>query len=64
MDFWNVAEVLAWIISAALIAWMLADAARVGRDFREDVLLSSREGELELFTEKASHGDEGGPRHG
>jgi len=31
---------------------MLLDAVRVSRDFSEDVLLSSREGEIELSPEE------------
>lgn len=52
MDFWNVLEYAAWITSFGLIAWMLVDAARVNRNYSEDLLTSSREGELEVISEK------------
>ena len=47
MGVWNLLEYAAWAASAVLLLWMILDAARVGRDYAEDVLLSSREGEIE-----------------
>lgn len=58
MPIWNLLEYAAWAASAALLLWMVLDAARVGREFDEDVLLSSREGEIEAVTEMAAHGEE------
>jgi hypothetical protein len=52
MGIWTLLEYAAWAASAALLLWMVLDAARVGRDYDEDVLLSSREGEIELSTEE------------
>jgi hypothetical protein len=49
---WTALEWAAWIVSGALIAWMVFDAYVVGRDYGEDVLLSSREGVDELFAER------------
>jgi hypothetical protein len=49
---WDALEWVAWIASAAIFLWMLFDAWRVGRDFSEAVLLSSREGVDELVSEK------------
>jgi hypothetical protein len=49
MGFWDIAQWAAWIISALLFLWMLVDAYRVGRDYDEAVLLSSREGVDDLF---------------
>ena len=46
-------EYAAWAIAALLLLWMVMDAARVNREFDEDVLLSSREGIDELL----EHGD-------
>lgn len=57
MAIWNVLELAAWAASAALLLWMLVDAARVGRAFDEDLLLSSREGELEALAETAPPGE-------
>lgn len=50
---WVMLEYAAWAVSAVLLLWMLADAARVNREFDEDTLLSSREGVDELL----EHGD-------
>ena len=55
MDMWNVFEYSAWLIAGALLLWMLVDAARVGREFSEDVLLSSEEGHDELLRDE-QHG--------
>lgn len=49
MDIWNVLEYSAWMIAGALLLWMLVDAIRVGREFSEDVLLSSEEGHDEFL---------------
>lgn len=45
MNWWKLAEEAAWLMSAALLAWMLWDARKVAREYGEDLLLSSREGE-------------------
>lgn len=45
---WILLEYAAWGLSAVMLIWMLADAARVNREFDEDTLLSSREGVDEL----------------
>ncbi|MBX9629804.1 MAG: hypothetical protein K2X67_04710 [Burkholderiales bacterium] len=45
MDAWDLLSYAAWAVSALLFIWMLADAWGVGRNFDEDFLLSSREGE-------------------
>ena len=45
MNLWTMLEYAAWIVSALLALWMLVDAARTGRQYDEDLLLSSREGE-------------------
>jgi hypothetical protein len=48
MAIWQLLEWAAWGASAVLLLWMILDALRVGRDFSEDVLLSSREGDIEV----------------
>ena len=48
MEIWQLLEWAAWGGSAVLLLWMILDALRVGRDFSEDVLLSSREGDIEV----------------
>jgi hypothetical protein len=49
MNAWQIAEWAAWIVSALLLIWMVADAYKVGRQFSEETLLSSREGVDDLF---------------
>ena len=45
MDLWDILSYAAWGVSILIFLWMAADAWRVGREFEEDFLLSSREGE-------------------
>jgi len=52
MDFWTGLEYAAWVISFVLFAWMLMDFMRVNRDYSEDLLTSSREGEIEAISER------------
>ena len=47
MTLWVLAEYAAWAVSAAILLWMLADMLRVDRSYDEDLLTSSREGEIE-----------------
>jgi hypothetical protein len=54
MSMWNLLEYAAWAASGLIFLWMILDAARVSRDFSEDVLLSSREGEVEFADEIAA----------
>lgn len=51
MDIWTLMEYAAWILSAALLLWMVADMVRVNREYDEDLLLSSREGADELLAQ-------------
>jgi hypothetical protein len=53
MGFWTIASYAAWIVSGLIFLWMLWDAIRVGREYDEDLLQSSREGVDELL----EHGD-------
>ena len=43
----NPLELAAWVISAVLGLWMLIDLIRTNSAYSEDVLMSSREGEIE-----------------
>jgi hypothetical protein len=54
MSVWNLLEYAAWAVSGVIFLWMILDAVRVSRDFDEDVLLSSREGEVEFADEVAA----------
>lgn len=46
---WVLLEYLAWGASALLLLSMLVDAFRIERQYKEDVLLSSKEGIDELL---------------
>jgi len=52
MDTWNYIEYGAWGLSAIFAIYILADFFRIEASYPEDVLISSREGELEAFAEK------------
>jgi len=49
MNIWQILEWIAWALSALMLLWMVADAWRVGKQFSEETLLSSKEGVDELF---------------
>jgi len=42
----------AWVISAALVVWMIFDWIKTDRSYSEAELTSSREGEIEAISEK------------
>ncbi len=52
MDLWNILEIVAWALSAAFALHMLVDLARVDSSYSNEVLTSSREGEIELTQER------------
>ncbi len=52
MDIWNYAEYAAWALSAAFGLYMVVDWLKTDSSYSEDVLTSSREGELEAMTEE------------
>ena len=52
MDIWNYLEYAAWALSAIFGAHMLIDRARVDSTYDNDLLTSSREGEIELTQER------------
>ena len=49
---WMYFSYLCWAISAVLAAWMLFDWYKTDTSYSEEVLTSSREGEIEATTEK------------
>ena len=49
---WFTISYICWAISAALAAWMLLDWYKTDTSYSEDVLTSSREGEIEAESEK------------
>mgnify|MGYP000856809244 CR=1 FL=1 len=55
METWQLLEYVAWGVSALLGLYMLVDWLRIDSTYGEDVLTSSREGELEAMTEEHKH---------
>lgn len=51
MALWNLLEYAAWALSAAFGLHMLVDWMKTDSSYSEDVLTSSREGELEAMAE-------------
>ena len=47
MNAFQMLELASWIISAVLGIWMLIDLVRTNMAYSEDLLMSSREGEIE-----------------
>ena len=47
MSAFQMLELAAWALSAIFGLWMLIDMIRTNSAYSEDVLLSSREGEIE-----------------
>ncbi|MCV2867580.1 hypothetical protein OEW28_02940 [Defluviimonas sp. WL0002] len=52
METWQMLEYAAWGVSALLGLFMVADWLKTDTTYSEDVLTSSREGELEAMTEE------------
>ncbi|AGK58820.1 hypothetical protein HYPDE_35743 [Hyphomicrobium denitrificans 1NES1] len=47
MDNWQLLEYAAWALSALLGLYMLFDTIKTNRAYSEDLLTSSREGEID-----------------
>lgn len=45
MNLWTLISYAAWAVSIALFVWMVIDSFSVIKEFSEDFLMSSREGE-------------------
>ena len=52
METWNYIEYAAWALSAVFGLYMVIDWLKTDSTYSDDVLLSSREGELEAMTEE------------
>ncbi|MFE0018775.1 hypothetical protein ACFWXH_28285 [Mesorhizobium sp. NPDC059054] len=52
MDIWNILEYAAWALSVLFGALMLIDLVKVDTTFDNDLLTSSREGEIEATAER------------
>lgn len=55
MDMWNYLEYAAWALSALFGLYIIIDWVRTDSSYSEEVLTSSREGELEALTEQQHH---------
>ena len=52
MDLWNYLEYAAWGLSAVFGLIIVADWIKTDSSYSEEMLTSSKEGELEAMTEK------------
>ena len=52
MDLWTLLEYVAWALSALFAVLIVADWIRTDSTYSEEVLTSSREGEIEAMTEE------------
>ena len=52
MDTWNYLEYAAWALSIIFGGYMLIDLARIDSTYDNELLTSSREGELEITAER------------
>lgn len=52
MDIWNYMEYLAWALSALFGLYIVIDWIKTDSSYSEEMLTSSREGELEAMTEE------------
>ncbi len=52
MEIWTLLEYAAWALSALFAVLIVIDWIRIDSTFDEEVLTSSREGELEALTEE------------
>jgi len=52
MDLWSILEYAAWALSALFAILMVVDLFRIDSTYDNDLLTSSREGEIELTQER------------
>lgn len=43
MSVWGALEIVAWVLSAGIALWMVADLVRVGHEYDEDFLTTAVE---------------------
>jgi hypothetical protein len=43
VSVWGALEIAAWVLSAGIALWMVADLVRVGREYDEDFLTTAVE---------------------
>ena len=56
MAIWTILEYAAWALSALFGILIIADWIKTDQTYSEEVLTSSREGELEAMTEEQHRG--------
>ncbi len=61
---WDILETGAWIVSFILIAYIVIDWFRTDRSYSNEMLTSSREGELEAETERLHREEAKGGQNG
>jgi len=54
VSVWSALEIAAWVLSAGIALWMVADLVRVGREYDEDFLTTA----VEIDNVPASMDDE------
>ena len=52
MDIWNILEYAAWALSVVFGAMMLINLIRIDTTYDNELLTSSREGEIEVAAER------------
>jgi hypothetical protein len=52
MDLWSILEYVAWALSALFAILMVVDLFRIDTTYDNDLLTSSREGEIEVTQER------------
>jgi hypothetical protein len=52
MDIWTILEYVAWALSALFAVLMLVDMVRIDTTYDNELLTSSREGEIEATAER------------
>jgi hypothetical protein len=52
LDIWNILEYAAWALSAMFGVLMLINLIRIDTTYDNDLLTSSREGEIEVSAER------------
>lgn len=56
MDLWDIMELGAWALAAILGLIIVRDWIKIDSSYSEEMLTSSREGELEAMTEEEHRG--------
>lgn len=55
MTIWELTEYAAWVVSALIAVYLIADAVRVSREYDEDFLVHTMEDLGEMTTDDEGH---------